>query len=83
MQSGGPEPHSFIIKIWIGVDSPEYGAEYGSWRGQITHVPGGERRHIHRLEEILEFISQFLPLTPPPSRPRWWQALRVFWRRQS
>ena len=50
--------HSFIVKIWL----EEAGDETGRviWRGYITHVPGGERRYLKRLSEIVDFIACYL-----------------------
>jgi hypothetical protein len=81
MQSGEPELHSFIVKIWLDCQDDEDGAEHRSWRGQITHVPGGERRSVSRLEEILEFILRFLPEMSSPSRPSLWASIRAIWRK--
>jgi hypothetical protein len=50
--------HSFIIKLWIEKASEE--ADAASWRGYITHVPGGERRHLKDLSEITAFITPHL-----------------------
>jgi len=80
MQSGEPEPHSFVVKIWLDGEDNEDGAEHRRWRGQITHVPGGERRSVISLEEILEFISPFLPKPSLPLRQRIWRSFRAFWR---
>lgn len=48
------ETHSFIIKIWLEDDGRK------RWRGHITHVPDGERRHFENLSEISRFIQPFL-----------------------
>jgi hypothetical protein len=50
--------HSFIIKLWIEKASERAGA--ASWRGYITHVPGGERRYLKDLSEITAFITPHL-----------------------
>jgi hypothetical protein len=50
-------PHSFIIKIWIEEPSEAGGA---TWRGHVTHVPGGERRYIRDLDQIRDFIAPYL-----------------------
>jgi hypothetical protein len=50
--------HSFIIKIWLEEDMDEAGRTV--WRGHITHVPGGERRYLKQLNDVLAFIMPFL-----------------------
>ncbi len=50
--------HSFIVKLWLE-DANEEGTQR-TWRGQIKHVPGGEGRHLRRLEEITDFIKPYL-----------------------
>jgi hypothetical protein len=52
------DTHSFIIKIWI--EEINDGTGNASWRGHITHVPGGERRYLRNLDEIVVFIEPFL-----------------------
>lgn len=82
MQSEESEPHSFIIKLWLGRQSNESGSVPQCWRGHITHVPGGERRYLNRLEEILEFIYLFFPEVPSPPRPGLWRSILAFWRKR-
>lgn len=50
--------HSFVMKLW----REEYSqiAGHARWRGYITHIPGGERRHVQRLNEIAAFIAPYL-----------------------
>jgi hypothetical protein len=50
--------HSFIIKIWLERIASEGGPAV--WRGHITHVPGGERRYIKEMDDILVFIIPYL-----------------------
>ncbi len=52
------EAQSFIIRIWVEERAEEGGL--GVWRGQITHVSGGERRYLKNLDEIRDFISPYL-----------------------
>ena len=49
---------SFIIKIWTEDEAGAFGRVV--WRGQITHVPSGERRHLTDLDQVTSFISKFL-----------------------
>jgi hypothetical protein len=50
--------HSFIIKLWIEESVGEDGLI--TWRGHITHVPGGERRYLKSLDDIPAFIESYL-----------------------
>ncbi len=50
--------HSFIVKIWL--EEPADGNRKGMWRGHITHVPGGERRYLKGLGEIVAFMVPYL-----------------------
>jgi hypothetical protein len=49
---------SFIIKIWR--EEPEAEGGPVGWRGHITHVPSGDRRHFEDLREVPKFIVPFL-----------------------
>ena len=47
--------HSFIVKLWLeGETDPLV------WHGRITHVPSGVRRSFKTLNEITDFISQYI-----------------------
>lgn len=50
--------HSFIVKLWLESVTEEAGRAV--WHGQITHVPGGERRHFRDLDEIRDFIEPYM-----------------------
>ena len=50
--------HSFIVKIWL--EEPAEGGQQAKWRGHITDVPGGERRYLKDLSEIVAFIVPYL-----------------------
>jgi len=50
--------HSFIVKVWLETAGGE-GAR-ARWRGQIDHIPGGERFYFNEPDEILTIISAFL-----------------------
>ncbi len=52
------EAQSFIVRVWVEERAIE--GRQGTWRGHITHVPGGERRYLKNLCEIEDFISPFL-----------------------
>jgi hypothetical protein len=50
--------HSFVIKIWLEGTSEELGQ--AKWRGHITHVQSGQRRHMESLDGITAFIAPYL-----------------------
>jgi hypothetical protein len=52
------ESHSFIVKVWLEESFEEAGE--ATWRGHITHVPGQERRYLHTLDDIVDFIGPYL-----------------------
>jgi len=65
--------HSFIVKLWLEDAGDEAGSE--SWRGLVTHVPSGERRYLHKLDDILSFVKPYVPEVggaPQNSRDRGW-----------
>jgi hypothetical protein len=67
-----PNTHSFVVKIW----SEETGAAPHRivWRGQITHVPTGERRSFSDLAEIQVFVAPYLQQLGV--KPVWWWRVR-------
>jgi hypothetical protein len=68
--------HSFVVRIWVeevtGKD------RRATWRGHITHVPGGERHYVQDLNAIPLFIAPFLEKSGVRTGARWrlkkWQA---------
>ncbi len=50
--------HSFVIRIWFEQTAEEAGQV--QWRGQITHIPGEERRYVTNLVDVITFIAPFL-----------------------
>lgn len=53
-----PHTHSFVVKIWREQLSPT--GDKVTWRGLITHVPGGEQRYVHDLDDIVVFITGYI-----------------------
>jgi hypothetical protein len=49
---------SFIVRISIDEGLEEPGQV--DWHGQVTHVPRGKGRHIHSLDEVMEFVAPYL-----------------------
>lgn len=62
--------HSFVIRIWQEVTAEEGGPV--SWRGHITHVPGGERRYLRDLADVMVFIKPYLAAMGVQFGIRWW-----------
>lgn len=50
--------HSFIVRIWLEETAEVPGRS--RWRGQITHVPGGEQRYLKELDESIVFMQPYL-----------------------
>lgn len=64
--------HSFIVKIWRERLS-NHGEQF-TWRGHITHLPGGERRYLRALDDFATFVLPYL--TAMGVRLKWHQRLR-------
>ncbi len=58
MEQNETHTHSFIVKIWLEETLEEDGR--ATWRGHITHVPGGERRYLKQLNDVIGFIAPYL-----------------------
>jgi hypothetical protein len=58
MDAFGDETLSFIVKIWLEHTAGEAGQVV--WRGHITHVPSGTRRHVQSKEALFAFIDTYL-----------------------
>ncbi|HKO99557.1 MAG TPA: hypothetical protein VJU86_21325 [Pyrinomonadaceae bacterium] len=54
--------HSFIVKLWL--EEAEGKSNQLTWHGYITHVPSGSRRYVKNLNEIPEFIKQYINNAP-------------------
>lgn len=70
-------PLSFIIRFWVA--QPPANDEPPRWRGQITHVPSGERRYLQSFAELQAFILSYLKVLNVETdevsekRRRWWR----------
>jgi len=49
---------SFIIKLWLEETGEQ--KQTVRWRGRITHVPSGEKRYLHSLDDVISFIRPYL-----------------------
>ncbi len=61
MESFEENTHVFIVRIWLEPRDLE-GVE-PQLRGEIEHVPSGERRGLKDLHEITSIIKRFLEET--------------------
>jgi hypothetical protein len=50
--------HSFIVRVLEEESGLEKHGE--TWRGQIIHIPGGERHYFTDIKEIPAFIAAYL-----------------------
>ncbi len=58
MDPHGAQSHSFIVKVWLEESAEEAGE--AAWRGHVTHVPSQERRYLHTLDDIVDFMAPYL-----------------------
>jgi hypothetical protein len=58
MEQTESHTQSFVVKIWLEETLEEDGR--ATWRGHITHIPGGERRYLKQLNDIVAFIMPYL-----------------------
>ena len=71
--------HSFITKIWLEESAEEAGRAI--WRGTITHVPSGERRYLHALDDVTAFIVPYL--AGMGVRPSLFYRVRQWWKQRT
>ena len=69
-----PEPHSFIVKIWLEETAAEAGIV--RWAGSVTHVPGGERQNVSDVTQIASAIMTYLQSMGVKPGMKW----RIWWR---
>lgn len=60
MQSIQPHTHAFILKIWSEESNDKFLTP--PWRGQITHVPSGQRCYFTHLNSMNDFILTYVQL---------------------
>lgn len=47
--------HAFVVKLWLeGEKAPP------TWRGHVTHVVTGERKHVSNSDQVARFIDRYL-----------------------
>jgi len=59
MASFSENTHVFIVRIWR--EPREIAGAAPEWRGSIEQVPGGERRYVKDLDDIVAFIGSHAP----------------------
>lgn len=58
MKSFQENSHAFIIRVWL--EPREIEGERPEWRGTVEHVLSGERRSVHKMEEVVAFIASYM-----------------------
>ena len=53
--------HSFIMRFWL--EPRELENANPIWRGVIEHVASDHKIHLKNLEEVKQFIMEYLPDT--------------------
>lgn len=59
MASFSENSHVFIVRIWG--EPREIAGAAPEWRGVIEQIPGGERRYLKELDDIVAFIGSYVP----------------------
>jgi hypothetical protein len=77
--------HVFIVRFWQERREIEQAPPEG--RGMIEHVISGERRYLKNLDEMTEFILQYVEgmdvgSAGPAGRPPWLRRLAAFFTRK-
>lgn len=50
--------HSFVIRVSLALSTSKTGQV--TWRGQIIHVPSGNKGHLEELDDVVAFIIPYL-----------------------
>jgi hypothetical protein len=66
---------SFIVKVWIEEAADRAGEI--TWRGQVTHVPGGERRGFQDLDDLAAFVRGYLEKMGVETNSHLWAQLSI------
>jgi hypothetical protein len=53
------ETHSFVLRCWL--EPREIESAEPLWRGEVEHVPTGERVFFRSFVELKRFLSSYLP----------------------
>ena len=52
------ERHSFIMRIWLEEQAAD--DDPALWRGEVIHVPTGERRLVQGWDAVRRFVLSFI-----------------------
>lgn len=63
---------TFLVKIWLEKDG-----EGTAWRGRVTHVQSGDRRHLKRFKELRAFMMPYI-MRMGVRKGLWWK-LKQWW----
>jgi hypothetical protein len=58
MKSFEDHTHAFIVRVWL--EQRELESALPEWRGMVEHVASGKRRYFTDLNEINDFIADYL-----------------------
>lgn len=50
------DAHSFVIRLWLEDLAPGAIGNKVRWRGHVTHVMSGERRHVEDWVSVIDFV---------------------------
>ncbi len=59
MKSFCEETHSFILRCWL--EPREIETAEPVWRGEVEHVPTGNRIYFRSFDELKRFLASYLP----------------------
>jgi hypothetical protein len=64
--SRDPAPaHTFILRVWLERQGPEP----GEWRGELRHVPSGERVFFRGFHALPPLLAHLLTRRPGHEEP--------------
>ena len=59
MKSFCDDSHSFVLRCWREPRELEEAAPF--WRGEVEHVPTGNRVYFKNFEELKGFLASYMP----------------------
>lgn len=74
--------HSFVVRVWLEDEAQELCGPL--LRGHVTHVMSKQQRYVKNLDDIADFIAEYLQLSglrrPLEQRFRRWLRKATRWR---
>ena len=70
-----PGVHAFVVRVWREDGAAR--AHRAPWRGNITHVTSGRRRHITSIGQLDLFVVHYLHMLHV-RLPLFWRLYRWF-----